>query len=194
MKGLSYSFLRAICALVIGLVLVMFPDQAGDYFVITIGVIFLVPSLISIIGYFAQSTEMRSRFPIEGVGSLLFGLWLIIMPGFFADLLTFVLGFILVMGGAQQIASLSAARRWMPVPGGFYVVPVLILLAGLVALFNPTGVRSTAFIIIGISSLVYAASELLNWFKFTRRRPKAPGTKDSSSREINNIEDAEIVE
>ena len=99
MKGLSYSFLRAICALVIGLVLVMFPDQAGDYFVITIGVIFLVPSLISIIGYFAQSTEMRSRFPIEGVGSLLFGLWLIIMPGFFADLLTFVLGFILVMGG-----------------------------------------------------------------------------------------------
>ena len=110
MKGLSYSFLRAICALVIGLVLVMFPDQAGDYFVITIGVIFLVPSLISIIGYFAQSTEMRSRFPIEGVGSLLFGLWLIIMPGFFADLLTFVLGFILVMGGVQQIASLSAAQ------------------------------------------------------------------------------------
>lgn len=187
MKGLSYSFLRAICALVIGLVLVMFPDQAGDYLVITIGVIFLVPSLISIIGYFAQSTEMRRRFPIEGVGSLLFGLWLIIMPGFFADLLTFVLGFILVMGGVQQIASLSAARRWMP-------VPVLILIAGLVALFNPTGVRSTAFIIIGISSLVYAASELLNWFKFTRRRPKAPGTKDSSSREINNIEDAEIVE
>ena len=183
--------MRAICALVIGLVLVMIPDQAGDYFVITIGVIFLVPSLISIIGYFAQSTEMRSRFPIEGVGSLLFGLWLIIMPGFFADLLTFVLGFILVMGGVQQIASLSAARRWMPVPGGFYVVPVLILLAGLVALFNPTGVRSTAFIIIGISSLVYAASELLNWFKFTRRRPKTP---DASVKAVDDIEDAQIIE
>ena len=191
MKGLSYSFLRAICALVIGLVLVMFPDQAGDYFVITIGVIFLVPSLVSIIGYFAQRTEMRSRFPIEGVGSLLFGLWLIIMPGFFADLLTFVLGFILVMGGVQQIASLSAARRWMPVPGGFYVVPVLILLAGLVALFNPTGVRSTAFIIIGISSLVYAASELLNWFKFTRRRPKTP---HASVKAVDDIEDAQIIE
>ena len=183
--------MRAICALVIGLVLVMFPDQAGDYFVITIGVIFLVPSFVSIIGYFAQSTEMRSRFPIEGVGSLLFGLWLIIMPGFFADLLTFVLGFILVMGGVQQIASLSAARRWMPVPGGFYVVPVLILLAGLVALFNPTGVRSTAFIIIGISSLVYAASELLNWFKFTRRRPKTP---DASVKAVDDIEDAQIIE
>ena len=113
------------------------------------------------------------------------------MPGFFADLLTFVLGFILVMGGVQQIASLSAARRWMPVPGGFYVVPVLILIAGLFALFNPTGVRSTAFIIIGISSLVYATSELINWFKFTRRRPKAPKT---SIKAVETIEDAEVIE
>lgn len=193
MKGISYSFLRAVCALVIGLVLVMFPDQAGDYFVITIGVIFLVPSLISIIGYYAQNSEMRRRFPIEGVGSMLFGLWLIIMPGFFADLLTFVLGFILVMGGVQQIASLSAARRWMQVPTGFYVVPALILIAGLIALFNPTGVRSTAFIIIGVSSIIYAVSELINWFKFTRRRPKTPISAGKAAKEDDNIEDAEII-
>ena len=95
------------------------------------------------------------------------------------------------MGGVLQIASLSAARRWMPVPGGFYVVPVLILLAGLVALFNPPGVRSTAIIIIGISSLVYAASELINWFKFTRLRPKAPV---AGSKSDDDIEDAKIIE
>lgn len=194
MKGLSYSFLRIICALVIGLVLVMFPDQASDYFVITIGVIFLVPSLISIIGYYAQGSEVRRRFPIEGIGSLLFGLWLVIMPGFFADLLTFVLGFILVMGGVQQIASLVAARKWMLVPGGFYVVPVLILIAGLIALFNPTGVRSTAFIIIGVTSLVYAVSELINWFKFTRLRPKTPVAGNKPSGADDSIEDAEIIE
>lgn len=108
MKGISNSFLRTICALIIGLVLVMFPNEAGDYFVITIGVVFLIPALLSIIGYFAMSAEERRRLPIEGIGSLLFGLWLIIMPGFFADLLTFVLGFILVLGGVQQIASLDA--------------------------------------------------------------------------------------
>ena len=193
MKGISNSFLRTICALIIGLVLVMFPNEAGDYFVITIGVVFLIPALLSIIGYFAMSAEERRRLPIEGIGSLLFGLWLIIMPGFFADLLTFVLGFILVLGGVQQIASLSAARRWMPVRVGFYIIPVLILIAGLVALFNPTGVRSTAFIIIGITSIVYAVSELINWFTFTRNRPK-PGTPIASSKAVDNIEDAEIIE
>lgn len=194
MKGISNSFLRTICALIIGLVLVMFPNEAGDYFVITIGVVFLIPALLSIIGYFAMSAEERRRLPIEGIGSLLFGLWLIIMPGFFADLLTFVLGFILVLGGVQQIASLSAARRWMPVRVGFYIIPVLILIAGLVALFNPTGVRSTAFIIIGITSIVYAVSELINWFTFTRKRPKAPGMAGASSKAVDNIEDAEIIE
>ena len=47
------------------------------------------------------------------------------------------------MGGVQQIASLSMARRWTPVPGAFYLVPALILIAGIVALFNPTGARNT---------------------------------------------------
>lgn len=194
MKGISNSFLRTICALIIGLILVMFPNEAGDYLVITVGVVFMIPSLLSIIGYFAMNAEERRRLPIEGIGSLLFGLWLVIMPGFFADLLTFVLGFVLVLGGVQQISSLSVARRWMPVHAGFYVVPVLILLAGLVALVNPTGVRSTAFIVIGVTSLVYAVSELVNWFAFTRKRPKTMVGSNTSLKATDNIEDAEILE
>lgn len=193
MKTISYSLLRAVCALVIGLVLVLFPNQAAEYLVITVGVIFLIPSLISIVGYFAWRGERPVHFPLLGIGSLLFGLWLVIMPGFFADLLTYVLGFILVIGGVQQIASLASARNWMRVPAGFYVVPVLILLAGLFALFNPLGARSTAFIIIGVSSLVYALSELVNWFGFSRKRPKAPSSTKKFS-DGAEVEDAQIVD
>ena len=189
MKGLSNSLLRAVCAFVIGLVLVLFPDQAAQYLVITVGCVFLVPSLVSIVGYWANRAA-GVRFPLLGIGSLLFGLWLIIMPGFFADLLTYVLGFILTMGGVQQIASLVSARQWMRVPGGFYVVPVLILLAGLFALFYPLEARSTVFIILGVSSLVYALSELVNWLGFSRRRPKAP----VPPRDDADVEDAQIVD
>lgn len=151
------------------LVLVIWPNAAASYIVITVGVAFLIPGVISLFGYFGrkrQEGEAAPRFPIEGIGSLLFGLWLIVMPEFFADVLMFLLGFILIMGGVQQIASLSMARRWMPVPGAFYLVPSLILIAGIIALFNPTGARNTAFIIIGVSSLVYSLTELINWFKF----------------------------
>ena len=134
MKTMNYSLIRILFALVIGLVLVIWPNAAASYIVITVG-------------------------------------------------------FILIMGGVQQIASLSMARRWMPVPGAFYLIPSLILIAGIIALFNPTGARNTAFIIIGISSLVYSLSELINWFKFARRRPKAPVMHDDD-----DIEDAKIIE
>lgn len=188
MKTMNYSLIRMLCALIIGLVLVLFPDAAANYIVITIGVLFLIPGLISLFGYFAiKPQEGRSyRFPIEGIGSLLFGLWLVAMPDFFADVLMFLLGFILMLGGVQQIASLTMARRWMRVPAGYYIVPVLILLAGLTSLFNPTGARNTVFIIIGVSSIIYALSELVNWFKFSRRRPRKTTSGD--------IEDAKIIE
>lgn len=120
------------------------------------------------------------------------------MPDFFANLLTLVLGFVLLMGGVHQLASLMAARRWMVVPTGYYVVPSLILLAGIVALVNPGGVQRTAFIIIGVSSMVYAVSDLLNWFTFTRRRPKpvveSDDLKEAEQKAAIEIEDAQIVE
>ena len=173
MKTMNYSLIRILFALVIGLVLVLWPNTAASYIVITVGVAFLIPGVISLFGYFGRKKSedgVSPRFPIEGVGSLLFGLWLIVMPEFFADVLMFLLGFILIMGGVQQIASLSMARRWTPVPGAFYLVPALIL-------------------IIGISCLVYSLSELINWFKFVRCRPKNP-----ISHHDEDIEDAKIIE
>ena len=192
MKTMYYSLFRILFALVIGLVLVFWANAAAGFFVITVGVDFLIPGVISLFGYFGRKRtegEPAPRFPIEGIGSLLFGFWLIMMPEFFADVLMFLLGFILIMGGVQQIASLSAARRWMPVAGAFYLIPSLILIAGIVALFNPTGARNTAFIIIGISSLVYSLSELINWFKFVHRRPQTPMSHNDA-----DIEDAKIIE
>lgn len=195
MKGINFSFLRIVSALIIGLVLVLFPDRAGEYFIITIAVVFMIPSLISIISYLVQPAEARHRFPVEGVGSLLLGVLLIAMSAFFSRFVTIVLGFILVMGGVQQIASLLLARRWMPVPVAFYVIPVLVLIGGLVSMINPMGVQKTAFIVIGAGSLVYAVSELINWSQFTRRRPQAPVGKGIPPQAGDDgIEDAEIVE
>jgi len=40
-----------------------------------------------------------------------------------------------------------------------------------------------------VSSLVYSLTELINWFKFTRRRPKTLVVHDDD-----DIEDAKIIE
>lgn len=152
---MNYSIIRCICALVIGVLLVAWPEAAILYLVITIGVLFLVPGLFSLSGYLIRGKQDGSRFPIAGLGSLLFGLWLMIMPAFFVGILMYVLGAVLVLAGISQIVNLSAARSWTVVPGGFFVIPVLVLIAGIVVLFNPFTAAAVPFIILGVSSIVY---------------------------------------
>ena len=84
---MNYSIIRCICALVIGVLLVAWPEAAILYLVITIGVLFLVPGLFSVFGYLIRGKQDGSSFPIAGLGSLLFGLWLMIMPAFFVGIL-----------------------------------------------------------------------------------------------------------
>ena len=159
MKTMNYSIIRCICALVLGVLLVAWPEAAILYLVITIGALFLVPGLFSVFGYLTRGKQNGMSFPIAGLGSLLFGLWLMIMPAFFVGILMYVLGAVLVLAGISQIVNLSAARSWTVVPGGFFVVPVLVLIAGVVVLFNPFTAATVPFIILGVSSIVYGLSD-----------------------------------
>ena len=61
---MNYSIIRCICALVIGVLLVAWPEAAILYLVITIGVLFLVPGLFSLSGYLIRGKQDGSRFPI----------------------------------------------------------------------------------------------------------------------------------
>lgn len=189
MKRINNSLVRIVFALIVGLILIVWPDTASDYLVITIGVLFIIPGLIGVIGYFIESRKRGTHyFPVSALGSVLLGLWLVIMPEFFANLLMYVLGFVLILGGIQQIYSVAVARRWTTVPYAFYIFPILILLSGLLIVFNPAEVRNAAFLIIGISCIVYAVTELVNWFRFTNRKPKISKQKHT------DIEEATIVE
>ena len=49
MKSLNGSVLRCIFAIVLGLVLVLWPEAAVTYLVITIGICFIIPGLFSLL-------------------------------------------------------------------------------------------------------------------------------------------------
>ena len=110
MKSLNGSVLRCIFAIVLGLVLVLWPEAAVTYLVITIGICFIIPGLFSLLNYFTREKvegEPSPMFPIDGAGSILFGAWLVIMPQFFVSILMYVLGALLVLAGAQQLISME---------------------------------------------------------------------------------------
>ncbi len=171
MKTMNYSIIRCICALVLGVLLVAWPEAAILYLVITIGALFLVPGLFSVFGYLTRGKQNGMSFPIAGLGSLLFGLWLMIMPAFFVGILMYVLGAVLVLAGISQIVNLSAARSWTVVPGGFFVVPVLVLIAGVVVFVQSVYGCHCAFLLYwGVSSIVYGLSDLVNIIRFRQKK------------------------
>lgn len=174
MKMMNYGMMRCISAVAIGVLLMVWPEAAIIYLVIAIGAMFFLPSLFSLVGYFMKGRQMGMYFPIISLGSLLFGLWLMVSPAFFVGILMYVLGAVLVFAGISQIASLLNARSYAVVSFGFYVMPVLILLAGIVVLANPFAAASIPFIILGVSSAVYGITELINIYKFRKKEEKVP--------------------
>ena len=55
MKSLNYAAISSLCALAIGILLVVWPEAAIIYLVITVGVLFLLPGLFGLFSYYAAS-------------------------------------------------------------------------------------------------------------------------------------------
>lgn len=172
MKTMSYSVIKGICAVIMGVLLVTWPEAAILYLVIAIGAMFLVPGAVAVLNYIFKGREQGAMFPIVSVGSLLFGLWLMISPAFFVGILMYVLGVVLVFAGISQIMQLLNARGWTQVSFGYYVMPVLILIAGLVVLLNPFAVATVPFVILGVSSIVYGITDIINGIRFRKKENK----------------------
>lgn len=172
MRSINGAVLRSAFAMVLGFVLVLWPEAAITYLVITIGILFILPGLFAILSYFTRPKNENGEkpmFPIEAAGSVLFGAWLVIMPEFFVNILMYLLGALLVIAGVQQLVSLISARKWSNVPLGFYLMPALILITGVMIFAYPFGAAANTFVIFGVASIFYGACELINWYKFRKR-------------------------
>lgn len=172
MKNLNNSILRCVFAIVLGFILIVWPEAAVTYLVVIIGICFIIPGIFSLLSYFTRPKiegEPTPMFPIEGAGSIIFGAWLVIMPQFFVSILMYILGAILIIAGIQQIVSLVSARKWSLVPFTFYIIPVLILIGGIMIIVYPFSAAANTFVIFGIACLFYGVSELINGYKFRRK-------------------------
>lgn len=173
MKTMLYPVLRCLSALLTGVLLVFWSQSAVVYLIMAVGCLFLIPGLLSLLLYFRQrNKEFPSRFgwtQVLGIGSIFFGVCLIVKPILFEKSLMYALGIILSYAGLHEIITLTTARQWTRVPAGFYITPVLVMLTGIFILFNPIESANIPFIVLGIGCIVYSISNLINVIKFHRR-------------------------
>lgn len=168
---LSAAYIRVIFAVLLGVLLLVWPESALTYLVSIMGVLFLFAGLFTLFVYFSRKKGERGGPAVipAGMGSALLGIWLMYDPAFFVNILMIVLGILLLAAGLQQLISLILVGKRSPVPVVFYLFPSLVLIAGIVVLINPFATAAGALMLFGIAILFYGVTGLINLVKFRKR-------------------------
>ena len=189
MKVIHSSIFRAVCAIIVGVLLIQYREQTVTWITVAIGVLFFLSGVISLASYWAAKRNaekmqgqilsdsngkpimgMKPKFPLVSVGSLILGLLLALMPQVFIAWLMFILAFILILGALTQFVNLASAAKMGRVGILFWLFPSALLLLGLLAIIKPSAIASAPLFIIGWGMLIYGVVELLNAFKVSNNK------------------------
>lgn len=188
MKVFQSSIFRALCAIVVGALLVKNREQTVTWITIAIGVIFFVSGVISTVAYLSAKRQATKEgveiydakgnrltrpmppFPIVGIGSIILGAWLALFPNSFVNGLMFVLAGMLILGALNLFFNLAAATRFSSIGCLWWVLPVAIFLVGITALVKPSTIASAPLFIIGWGMMAYGMVDLVNTIKIHRCR------------------------
>ena len=189
MKVIHSSIFRAVCAIIVGVLLIQYREQTVTWITIAIGVLFFLSGVISLASYWAAKRNaekmqgqilsdsngkpimgMLPKFPLVSVGSLILGLLLALMPQVFIAWLMFILAFILILGAQTQFVNLASSAKMGRVGILFWLFTSALLLLGLLAIIKPSAIASAPLFIIGWGMLIYGVVELLNAFKVSNNK------------------------
>lgn len=154
--------LRALIALVIGVLMVISPEKALTTVVKVIAAFLLASGLVSL--FVGLRDKEKGALPLMSFNALvdvLLGLVLFLFPGFIAKFMIYLIGFVLLAFGVVQIAALLGARRIIGLGLGAFLLPTVVTLVGGFILFNPFA-ESVMVMIAGAALIVYGASEFLS--------------------------------
>ena len=178
MKILQSSIFRAVCAIAVGIMILYKTEATIQYITIAVGVLFFISGLISCLGYYNSLRTYKEKkvvddkgkvhissrpfIPIIGVGSIILGIILFLMPGTFVKWLLYILAIILILGAINLMMTLISVRKFCIMPSGYWVMPVLVLLAGVFILFKNEEAAKLPVIVMGIAMIVYGITEIVN--------------------------------
>lgn len=207
MKLLQSSLFRAICSIIIGVLLLKYPDNSVTWLTMAIGTLFLLSGIIALISYWIAKrhasdytiTDAEGRvisgsqptFPIVGIGSVILGLTLLLSPDLFARWLMYILGAMIILGSINQLIVLIAARRFGSIGAFFWIAPIVLLIAGIFIFIKPMESAGTALQILGWCMLVYGVTEVINSLMVysLRKRMKRQQEENTTGVEVEEIKE-----
>lgn len=160
--------MRALIALVIGIMMVVSPANALTTVVKIIAAFLLASGVVSlVVGLKDKEKGSLPLMSFNAVVDVVLGLLMFVFPGLIAKFMIYLIGFVLLAFGAVQIAALVSARKVVNMGFGAFVLPIVVTLIGGFILFNPFA-ESVMTIIAGSALIVYGASEILSSWKMKK--------------------------
>ena len=182
MKLFQSSVFRAVCAIAIGVLLIMYPDNTVTGITVAIGVLFLVSGLVSCLTYLQarryvgeykvydaegrQIAGLMPPFPLVGIGSVILGALLALTPTAFVSTLMYIIGILLILGALGLFWGLIGARRFGGAGFGYWILPTIIVFVGFYVIAKPMAPVNLAMKVLGWCTLLYGIAELLNAIRF----------------------------
>lgn len=168
-KNLTYT---GIVTLILGVGLLFMQHTAIDIVVMVVGGAFLLSAIIDLIlvfrakskiktsGGHAESISIVSTLTAVATGAL--GLWLLLKPSTFTSLLVYVFAAIILLSGLYHIFMLGFGFRDARFPFAFYILPILLVIAG-VAIFiiGATAMVNAIVLVTGICLIVYSVCNFI---------------------------------
>jgi hypothetical protein len=193
-----------------GALVVKYREDMVTWLTVGLGAIFFISGVISCISYYIQRRhvlKMRAEgitlfdsegkpvgqsmptFPIVGVGSLILGVILASMPETFLSWLTYIFAAIILLVSVYQIADLIVANRYGRVGWAYWVMPIIMLLAAVVALVNPESISSSPLFFLGWAMIISGAVMIVNVLKiYTVRRAAEKRAADLAKKAESAVE------
>ncbi|MBR3527718.1 MAG: DUF308 domain-containing protein [Bacteroidales bacterium] len=164
----TYGIIRSIIALLLGLSLVIWPGVAVDAFVRILGAVMILVGGVALGINFLGKERLGFLFASTGIIAVVFGIVLLAFPDFFVNLLSYLFGILMLFFSIGEIATLLSAGKYTKVKFGFYIIPILIFLAGIFLIVRPMDAAKAVFIFFGISMIFYAVFEFVLAVKFSK--------------------------
>lgn len=196
-KGRFNGPLRAMTALAIGVVMVVSKTNALNLAVRIIAAFLVASGVVSLaVGYRNRQNGAFSIMAFNTVVDIILALLLFIFPGFFANLLVYLIAFALICFGIFQLVSLASANRVFGMGVFAFILPVLVLISGVFLIMNPSFLGSAVGIVAGVALIIYGISELLSSWKMKKAideyEIKYPSEKNKQKEDpLQGIKDAE---
>lgn len=180
MKTVQTAFIRAIIAVVVGLLLIKYREDTVTWITIIIGVLFFISGLISCTVYLVNrnakptaAVDVEGRpislnkptFPVVGIGSLVLGVALAAFPNLVVNWMVYIFGAILIFGAVGQYVTLASVVKLSKLSLYFWLMPSFVFVVGLIALFKPSWIASAPLLFLGWAMVFYGVVECANAFK-----------------------------